>query len=41
MVIGYRAKKSGRGKYTGLCPNFQRGKSTRVGDDLEAALRPI
>ena len=34
-------KKSGRGKSASLGPNFQIGKSTRVGDVLEVALRPI
>ena len=36
-----QAKKSGRGKFASLGPNFQMGKSTRVGDVLEVALRPI
>ena len=34
-------KESGRSKYATLCPNFQTGKSTRVDDVLEVALRPI
>jgi hypothetical protein len=40
--LGVRTvKKSGRGKYASLDPNFQIGKSTRVSDVLEVALRPI
>ena len=33
-------KESGLGTYATLDPNFQIGKSTRVGDVMEVALRP-
>jgi hypothetical protein len=36
-----RRHELGQGKYASLGLNFQIGKSTRVGDALEVALRPI
>jgi len=41
LAAGGPRKKSGRGNFASLGPNFQMGKSTRVGDVLEVALRPI
>jgi hypothetical protein len=48
LVLSFRAlrgkaaqKEPGRSKYATLGPNFQTGKSTRVDDVLEVALRPI
>jgi hypothetical protein len=35
-----RIQKSGRGNTASLGPNFHMGRSTRVGDVLEVALRP-